>query len=154
MAKGRVDKTEYMRRIFIVQGWIVEGVQSSLICRQILNNKWCESQRQAERYLKSARDLWTEIPEAEIEQKRKLKIAQLEQLKRSLKDEFKGTPSGIRSLVAIEKEIIMLEGLRKPAKVELTGKNGEPIQTENVNVNMNLTINEIQAFAEALEKEV
>ena len=48
----------------------------------------------------------------------------------------------------------MLEGLRKPAKVELTGKNGEPIQTENVNVNMNLTINEIQAFAEALEKEV
>lgn len=154
MAKGRVDKTEYMRRIFIVQGWIIEGVQSSLICRQILNSKWCESQRQAERYLKSARDLWTDVPEAEIEQKRKLKVAQLEQLKRTLKDEYKGTPSGIRALAYIDKEIISLEGLRKPTKVEVTGKNGEPIQTENVNVNVNLSPKEIKEFADILEKEV
>ena len=132
--KGRVSKIEYDKRIFAIQGWIIDGVQSSLIVRQILNQQWCESQRHAERMLKDARDLWTEIPEAEISQKRKLKVAELQQMKRGLKDEFKGTPAGIRAMVAIEKEIILLEGLRPAAKVELTGKNGEPIQTENTQI--------------------
>ena len=131
MAKKRADKNEYTKRIFTIQGWIVEGVQSALIVRQVLNNGWCESQRHAERMLKAARDAWTEIPEAEIAQKRRLKITQLEQYKRNLKEEFKSTPAGIRALVAIEKEIIMLDGLRKPNKIELTGKDGLPIQTEN-----------------------
>lgn len=129
MAKVRADKTEYLQRIFTIQGWILEGVQSALIVKQILTNNWCSSQRHAERMLSEARDLWTSIPEAEIDQKRKLKISELQQLKRSLKENYKGTPAGIRTLVSIEKEIILLEGLRKPFKHELTGKNGEPLMT-------------------------
>ncbi len=134
MAKVKTNKTEYLQRIFTVQGWIIEGVQSSLIVRQILSNQWCQSQRHAERMLQQARDLWTDIPEAEIEQKRKLKIAQLEQYKRSLKDIYKGTPAGIRALVAVDKEIIMLQGLRKPSKVEVSGADGLPLAMPEIKI--------------------
>lgn len=129
--RKRVDKTEYMRRLFIIQGWIVEGVQAALICRQILNSNWCESQRHAERMLKDARDIWTKVPEAEINQKRKLKIAELQQMARSMSDVHKKTPAGIRALMAIQKEIIKLEGLAPATKVEHTGKDGKPIETHN-----------------------
>lgn len=153
MAKQRADKTEYLKRIFTIQGWIIEGVQSALIVRQILTSEWCQSQRHAERMLRDARNLWTEIPEAEIDQKRKLKIAELQQYKRSLKDIYKGTPAGIRALVTVDKEIIMLEGLRKPAKVEVTGKNGEPIQN-TTHVSVTLSAKEIEQISNALENEV
>ena len=125
----------------MVQGWIIEGVQSALIIRQILNSGWCQSQRQAERYLKAARDMWTDIPEAALEQKRKIKVAELQHIKRSLQDKYKGTPAGIRALMSVDKEIIMLEGLRKPTKLELTGKDGQPIQTENTKVHFYLPQN-------------
>ena len=141
MANQRAKKVEYMKRVFMVQGWIIEGVPSSLICRQILNDGGCKSQRHAERILKAARDLWTDIPEAALEQKRKLKIVELQQLQRNLKEQYKGTPAGIRALMSIQKEIIMLEGLRKPTKVELTGKDGQPIQTENTKVHFYLPKN-------------
>lgn len=132
--KNRADKTEFLKRIFAVQGWIVEGIQPALIIRSIITSNWCESERQAYRMLKKARDLWTEVPEAELAQKRQLKVSELQQLKRSLKEGFKGTPAGIRAMVAIDKEIIMLEGLRKPTKVELAGPDGQPIQTEGSQV--------------------
>lgn len=137
---ARVDKIEYQRRIFIIQGWIVDGIQSSLICRQILSQNWCQSQRHAERMLKKARESWTEIPEAALDQKRKLKVARLEQIVRNLKEEFKSTPAGVRAIMSVEKEIIMLDGLRKPTKVELTGKDGAPIQTEITNAKVVLYI--------------
>jgi hypothetical protein len=121
---SRVDKTEYLRRIFAIQAWIIEGVQSALICRQILNSNWCKSQRHAERMLKDARDLWTEIPEAALEQKRRLKIAELQQIKRGMDEKYKKTPGGVRALTFVEKEIIMLEGLRKPIEINnhITGE--------------------------------
>lgn len=134
--KVKTDKTEYTRRIFIIQGWIIEGVQSSLIIRQIINHKWCTSTRQAERYLKDARDMWTAIPEMEIKQKRQIKIGELQQIKRNLAEPFKSTPGGIRALIAVEKEIILLEGLRMPAKVSLTDTDGNnlPIPVPTINV--------------------
>ena len=101
-------------------------------CRQILSSNWCQSQRHAERMLKSARDLWTKIPEAEISQRRKLKIAELQQYKRSLQDRYKTTPSGVFAMLAVDKEIIKLEGLAPATKVEVTGKDGEPIQSTTV----------------------
>jgi|GEM_PF-7110243 len=133
MAKIQADKIEYMRRIYQIQGWIIEGHQTSLIIRQILQNGWTNAnseknkQRHAERMLKAARDLWTEVPEMELEQKRKMKIAELQQYKRTLKEAHKGTPSGIRALVAVDKEIIMLEGLRKPIKVAPTDAEGNTL---------------------------
>ncbi len=135
-SKVKTDKTEFLRRLFIVQGWIVEGVQSSLIIRQILNHKWCTSQRQAERYLQQARDLWTEMPEMKLEQKRALKVVELQQIKRNMSDEFKKTPGGVRALMAVEKEIILLEGLRMPSKISLTDTDGNDVQMPIPQINI------------------
>ncbi len=132
----KIDKIEYMRRIFTIQGWIIDGVQTSLILKNIISQGWTEAKsddnkkRSAARMLKDARDLWTDIPEAEIEQKRKLRIDEMKQYKRNLQERFKGTPSGIFALIAVDKEINKLEDLYPSKKIEVTGKNGEPIKTE------------------------
>lgn len=140
MGKIKTTKIEYQKRIYAIQGWIVEGIQSSLITRQILSNAWCTSQRHAERMLKAARDEWTKIPDAEMEQKRRLKIVELQQLKRSMKDQYRGTPSGIRALMSIDKEIILLEGMRKPTKVSLTDPDGKPVPTSGNKPDISITV--------------
>jgi hypothetical protein len=68
------------------------------------------------------------MEDAIIDQKRKLKIQTLKKLKRSLKDNFKGTPGGIMAIIAVEKQLIKLEGLEAPTKVEITGEGGGPIE--------------------------
>ena len=125
----KTTKIEYEQRLFTVQGWIVDGIQPTLIIKQIVTSGWC-NERQAERMLQQARARWTKVPEAQIDERRKLKIAELQQMKRSMKEQFKGTPSGIMALMAIEKHIIQLEGLAGPIKVEHSGKGGGPVQTE------------------------
>lgn len=125
-ARKRASKTELASRIFTIMGWIVDGVQSALIVRQIVTAGWCDK-RQAERLLKLARHQWASVEEGNIEQKRKLKVIELQQTKRSLKEEYKGTPAGIRAIMAVEKEIIRLENLAPAIKVNLSGKNGEPL---------------------------
>jgi hypothetical protein len=127
--KKRADKTEYHKRLFSIQGWIIEGVQSFLIVRQILNNDWCQSERHAKRMLADARRLWIDVEEGDIDQKRKIKVAELQQMKRNLKPEYKSTPGGLRALIAVDKEIILLEGLRKPTKVSVTDSEGNDLPT-------------------------
>lgn len=146
---AKLDKIELEKRIFLVQGWIVDGAQTSLILRQILEKGWCTSLRQAERYVAAARKRWIEVEEGTVDEKRRLKVQELKQLKRSLRESYKGTPEGIRAVMAIEKEIIKLEGLNHPKKVELTGKDGAPIAVATVA----LTKEEIMKISDALEDE-
>lgn len=115
----KIEKLEYEKRIRIVQEWILEDWPSCDIIVQI-NQAWKLECRQAKRYISEARKRWNNDEEDVIDQKRKLKVASLKKLKRSLKAIFTGTPAGIRAIVAIEKEIIQLEGLRKPTKIDLT----------------------------------
>lgn len=129
MPKPKATKVEYERRIFAVQGWIVDGQQPALIIQQIINNGWCE-RRQAERLLRTARERWTQVPDAVIEDKRKLKVAELQQLKKSLKESYKGTPAGIRALMDIEKQIIIIEGLAQAQKHIVAGDKDNPLHTE------------------------
>ncbi len=124
----KTGRLEYEKRVFAVQGWIIEGIQTALIIRQIISANWCTSQRQAERMLKAARDKWVKVPEAELTVKRKLKVLELQQLKRSLLGKYKGTPSGIFALMQIEKEIIKLEGLEMPKEHLLKGDTENPIK--------------------------
>lgn len=116
----KTDKIEYAKRIHQIQGWIVDGVQSALIVKQVVANGWCQSDRQAQRMLQTARDEWTKMPEAEMDQRRKIKIAELQQLKRSMKEQYKGTPSGIFAQLAVEKEIVELEGIKPSKKHDVT----------------------------------
>lgn len=121
MAKQRATAVEKEKRLFTIQGWILEGVPDRLIVKQVIQ-MWPIDLRQAERYVKEAYISWSKIVGIDIDMKRELKIAELKQLKRSLSPEFKGTPSGIRAIMMIEKEIIKLEGIQLPKQIDITTK--------------------------------
>lgn len=108
MAKSSRIDTE--RRVYTMQGWIIDGVQDYLILKQA-TAQWDISLRQARRYLKRAYENWKQDEDISFEEIKGAKIAELKQLKRTLKDEFKGTPQGIRTIMSVEKQIIRLQGL-------------------------------------------
>jgi hypothetical protein len=123
MAKS--SKIELERRIFTIQGWIIDGVQDYLILKQS-KSQWSIGLRQSRNYLKKAYQNWKEDIDIDIDLKRSAKIAELKQLKRSLKEEHKGSPSGIRAIMMVEREIIKIEGL-VIRKVDITS-GGKPLQ--------------------------
>lgn len=112
--QDRATKIEKEKRLFIVQGWIIEGVQDHLIVKNIVE-RWGLTVRQAQRYVKDAYENWKEIEGVKVSMKRTLKIARYKQLIKSLKDEYKGTPAGIRAIAEVEKRIDLLEGI-EPSK--------------------------------------
>lgn len=125
--KKRANQIEMEKRVFTIQGWIIEGVQDHLICKNAVD-KWGFSLRQAQRLVSKAYNEWKKLPDVDIEQKRLLKIALLKQSKRTLKDEYKGTPAGLKVLLDYEKEIIKLEGLELPKKHIHEGNPEKPLE--------------------------
>lgn len=101
-----------------MQEWIIEDWPTADIITQIRNN-WTVQDRQAKRYIKEAKERWVSDQEDIIEAKRTLKIEGMKKLKRSLQERYKGTPQGIFAVLSVEKEIIKLEGLERPKKVEV-----------------------------------
>ena len=118
----------------------MDQAQYALMCRRIIEAGWTvakkykDQKRAAERMIADAREEWKELKRGDIETERDIKIAQLQQHIRNLKQEFKGTPSGTMAIMRVEKSIIELKGLNPAKKVELTGANGNPIQTEGTQV--------------------
>lgn len=105
--------------------WILEDWPTADLILKALK-KWKVSERQAMRYIAQARKNWSKDEDTLLEQKRRLKIESLKQLKRSLKKKYQGTPFGIRSVIAVEREIISLEGLRPPTKLQIAGDPDNP----------------------------
>ena len=132
MAGVRSSKEETERRVFTIQGWIINGVPDYLILKNICNqfkNKDDNfiSRRQAKELLKKAYTAWQEDEQATIEQKRVMRIAELKQDIRNMKEEFKGTPKGMAVINAIKKEITKLEGLYIPKVSILRGDKDNPL---------------------------
>jgi hypothetical protein len=151
MPKGnKVDKIEMEKRLRIVQEWIIDDHPYMDIVSSI-RKQWEVSEPQAKRYIKAARDKWAGEEQAIIEQKRRARIESLKKLRRSLKDQYKGTPFGIRAILSVDKEISKLENLYPAIKLEHSGPGGKPIETVT---SVSLTSKEIKKFAEELEQEV
>lgn len=105
---AKASKVEKEKRILTVQGWIIDGVQEDFMRKQ-MRTQWGITTRQARRYIKGAYEAWKQDVDVDMETRRQAKIAELQQLKRSLKEMFKGTPAGIRAIMMVEKQIIRLE---------------------------------------------
>lgn len=114
----QATKLEKEKRLLAVQSWIIDGAQDDFIRRQI-KTQWGLSTRQTQRYIKQAYDQWKQDANIEMESKRAAKIAELKQLRRDLKEEYKGTPAGINAIIRIEKLIIRLEGMEPPRQHEI-----------------------------------
>lgn len=117
-SKPKATDIEKSKRLFTIQGWILDGVADPLIVKQI-TQQWNLSKRQAFRYIKEAYTDWHKIEGVTLDMKREMKIAELKQAKRSLQEQYKGTPSGIRALMMVEKEIIKLEGIVLPKELKI-----------------------------------
>lgn len=132
MRGARASKLETEKRIFMIQGWIIAGVPDYLILKNIETQFKDPSgifvgRRQAKNLLKKAYEIWHKEQEATIDEKRSLRIAELKQDIRNMKDEFKGTPKGMAVVNAIKKEITKLEGLYPANRHILQGDPDKPI---------------------------
>lgn len=123
---NRASRFTKEQRILTVQGWIIDGAQDDFIIRQ-MKQEWDLGTRQCIRYLRTAYGNWKQNADISIEDRRAAKVAELKQLRRSLKAEYMGTPQGINAVGRIEKQIIKLEGLEPVKRLDLTSK-GESIQ--------------------------
>ncbi|MFA6058957.1 MAG: hypothetical protein WC756_12215 [Taibaiella sp.] len=135
----KTDKVEYERRLLTVQGWLIEGSQYALILKNIVDQGWCKD-REAKRMIAKARNKWIDYEDENQEKKKRFKIQELKHLKRSLAAQYKGTPEGIKAILAVEKEIIKLEGLSAVKKIEVAGDDDKPpIQIKHTKSNVDYT---------------
>lgn len=149
-----VDAITYRRRISQIQGWILEGSPTSLIVQQIIASGWSNAKNQenqertAMNMIRAAREQWITSEEGTLEERRQIKIAELQLLKRSLNARFKGTPAGIRAIIAVEKEIIRLDGLDPAKKIEISTPEGKPLE---VRTTTSINPDNMKAIAEILK---
>lgn len=122
---ARATKLDKEKRILTVQTWILDGVQEDFMRKQMYT-QWGIKTRQAKKYIQEAYLAWKRDSEIDMETRRESKIAELQQLRRSLKPEFKGTPAGIRAAISVEKLIIRLEPY-SVKRIDITS-GGEPLQ--------------------------
>lgn len=131
--KPRATNEEIERRIFTMQGWIIDGISEFLIKKQAVT-QWKVSFKTAKRYMKLAYDGIKPDLERSIEDKRAGKIAELEQRKRTMDERYKKTPQGIRVLNDIDKIIVRLEGMEKAKRIQLQGDPDNPLEINQVTV--------------------
>ena len=147
----KIDKVETEKRIRIVQEWILEDQAYTDIVSAIMQ-KWGLEERQAKKYIAQARARWVNQEEIVVDQKRRLRIEGLKKLKRSIKEQFKGTPRGVEAMLKIDKEISKLEGIYPATKVEVSGKDGQPLIPPPVYDLSKLSKDELKAIVEASKK--
>lgn len=116
--RDRVSNVELEKRIRIIQEWIIDDWPYTDIVTQI-TTKWNVTDRHARRYISQAKSRWTAEESEKTERARAMKVQSLKKLKRSLQERYKGTPQGIQAVLNVEKEIIKLQGLEPPKKIEL-----------------------------------
>lgn len=127
---SKSTKIEYDNRVFTVLGWMLNSVPDSLILRNCIEpapKGWGVTMRQAKRYLAEAYATFKAGRHADIEDRRMKKIAELEQLKRTLKDVHKGTPQGITAILRVDQEINRLEDYNPATRHIIEGNKDKPI---------------------------
>jgi len=147
----KIDKVEFEKRIRIVQEWILEEQPYTDMVAAI-KLKWSLEERQAKKYIRQARERWVDQEQVIVDQKRRLRIEGLKKLKRSIKEPFKGTPRGMEALLKIDKEISKLEGIYPATKLEVSGKDGQPlIPPPSIDMSK-LSKEELKIIVEAFKK--
>ncbi|GLB53037.1 hypothetical protein NBRC110019_20770 [Neptunitalea chrysea] len=112
-------------QVHTLQEWMIEGMPDFEMVNRAMQ-QWCINRATAREYLRQAYRNWKTDKEIELENRRNAKIAELQQLKYTMKEEYAGTPNGIRAILSIEKEIMRLSGL-DVQKVDVTS-DGKSVQ--------------------------
>jgi hypothetical protein len=124
MAK-KSDKVEVEKRIRIIQEWLMQGQTTFDIIRQSVSS-WGISERQSYRLLERAYDEFSQLKQRGTKRRLNYHIEARLKLFRDMKD--KATPKGARAACMILDSMAKLEGVLID-KHEITGKDGQPIET-------------------------
>lgn len=134
------DAIEIERRVRIVEEWIIEDVPYTEIINRVMK-RWKCADRTAKRYIKDARERWSEEAQESIDQKRHRKIIYLQRLRNSLQRKYKGTPDGIKAQLLVDREINKLSAIIPPQQLAIGGmKDGPPIQHAVHKITHNLVV--------------
>lgn len=123
------SKAGFEKRVFTVQGWLIDGVPDYMIFKNISDN-WGIGKRQARRYLKEAYTRWNTDSDATMEEKRQTRIAWLKNEVRTMPLDVKNTSQGKRTILQYLKEISKLENLYHSKRVELSGDPDKPLKLD------------------------
>lgn len=148
---SKSSQVEKEKRIFTIQGWIIDGVQDYLILKQVHQN-WGIGIRQARRYVAEAYQRWKSDETISIDQRRSARIAELQQDIRSMGDEYKKTPTGLRTMLAFKKELSKLEDLYPARKIQLSGDVTNPVRIESKTDLTQLSDEVLEAIVAAQKK--
>lgn len=143
----RASQIEKEKRIFTIQGWIIDGVQDYLIKKQVMN--WGISGRQADRYIAEAYTRWKKDKRIEVDQRRDARIAELQQDIRGMDEKFKRSPQGLRTILAFKKELSKLEDLYPARHIKLSGDPENPVHINQRSLSPEME----DKFKEFLKKE-
>jgi len=108
MTQQKSTKVETDKRVRAVQEWMMQGITSADIVRQVMV-KYELKERQAYKYIRKAYDAFREQSEKDIEARRQFHIHSRLKLFRDLQDKKSSKPAS--TALAILQDIAKLEGL-------------------------------------------
>ena len=111
---SRASTLEKEKRIQSVMGWIISGMPTYKLLKKVKDTFIVEN-RQARRYINEAFNRWKPEADENIESKRHARIDELKDILTGMSAANKKTPAGIRTILAVKKEMSKLENLY-PAK--------------------------------------
>ncbi|QDP86060.1 hypothetical protein FNJ88_11070 [Chryseobacterium sp. SNU WT5] len=111
---SKASTLEKEKRIQSVMGWIISGMPTYKLLKKVKDTFKVEN-RQARRYINEAFNRWKPEADENIESKRHARIDELKEILTGMSAANKKTPAGIRTILAVKKEMSKLENLY-PAK--------------------------------------
>ncbi|HTE33026.1 MAG TPA: hypothetical protein VK666_21735 [Chryseolinea sp.] len=130
MRKPKSGDLEKEKRLRMVQEWILQDHITTDIISQCINS-WDISERQAMRYLASAKIAFAKITEKKLEHRLNYHIQRRNKLLRDLDPKYRKSPPGIKVQLDVLEDIAKLEQLYK-LKIEVGGPKGAAaIQTDS-----------------------
>jgi len=125
MAKHRTETVEFNSRISVVYRLLLNGLRRREIIQYASEKTdWNVSDRSIDEYIRRAREEIAEMNEEERKGAYGMARKRLDDLY------FKSMKiNDYKTCLSVQKEINLLEGLAAAAKVEVTGKDGGPVES-------------------------
>lgn len=130
----RVSNLEAKQRIFKITEWIIQGMPVYKLDAKIAE-EFEVGPRQIKRYKEKAMELWRVDVEADLINKRNMRIDDLQNDIANLDPKYKGTPAGLTAILRIKKEISKLQDLYPARKIQLKNDPDNPVGNGGDTVN-------------------
>ncbi|WDF45265.1 hypothetical protein PQ459_10190 [Chryseobacterium sp. KACC 21268] len=122
----RTTRLEKEKRLAEIRKWLIDELPSYIISERI-EKKYGLSKRQGDRYVLEASVHWKEKVDKDFVTKLNNRIDSLKNDIQNLNAKEKKTSKGIRTILAIKKEISRLEGLHPVKKIQHSGDKDNPV---------------------------